>query len=389
MIGEARAEVRREAGYRRILGRYETGRPGPLVIVLGGSHGNEPAGVEASRRVLAALEQRRLPLSGRLLALAGNLPALAAGRRYLGRDLNRMWTEDELGRLGAEGLDLAAPEHREQRELFAIIEGAIAAEPGDFVLVDLHSTSAQGPPFSIISDTLQSREIALALPVPLLLGIEEEIQGSLLAYMEQRGRVALVVEGGQHQDPETPELLEAAVWLALVAAGSLEAREVPDLAGYRRRLSRATRRQPPVVEVTYRHGITPEDGFAMAPGFRNFQRVAAGQVLARDRRGEVAAPADGFLIMPLYQSLGDDGYFLGQRVLRFWLHLSTLLRRLKADRLLPHLPGVTRDPGQPERLRVDPGIARWLARQIFHLCGYRRLPPEGDRLVFVRRQEPR
>ena len=50
----------------------------------------------------------------------------------------------------------------------------------------------------------------------------------------------------------------------------------------------------------------------MEPGFANIQPVARGQLLARDRRGEIRAPEDCLVVMPLYQGLGDDGFFLGR-----------------------------------------------------------------------------
>jgi len=41
--------------YPRILGRHDSGRPGPTIVVFGGVHGNEPAGCEAMLRVLARI----------------------------------------------------------------------------------------------------------------------------------------------------------------------------------------------------------------------------------------------------------------------------------------------------------------------------------------------
>jgi hypothetical protein len=46
--------------------------------------------------------------------------------------------------------------------------------------------------------------------------------------------------------------------------------------------------------------------------------------------------------MPLYQALGDDGYFLVHPVWQFWLEVSARMRRLRVDRLLPLLPRVQR-----------------------------------------------
>ena len=75
----------------RILGVHDEGRDGPTLIFMGGIHGNEPAGVQAMRRVLKRLGQGGLEFQGKLHAVAGNLPALARGQRFVDRDLNRAW----------------------------------------------------------------------------------------------------------------------------------------------------------------------------------------------------------------------------------------------------------------------------------------------------------
>jgi len=127
-----------------------------------------------------------------------------------------------------------------------------------------------------------------------------------------------------------------------------------------------------VVEVRHRHAIMLEDGFQMEPGFRNFQPVRRGQVLARDRAGEITARETGHILLPLYQELGDDGFFLGREVKRFWLDLSALLRKLKVGHYIHLLPGVRRHPLNENFLIINTRIARILPLQIFHLLGFRR-----------------
>jgi succinylglutamate desuccinylase len=68
------------------------------------------------------------------------------------------------------------------------------------------------------------------------------------------------------------------------------------------------------VHVHHRHALWPDDGFRMEPGFANLQRIREGELLARDNHGEIRAPETGVLLMPLYQTLGDDGFFLGREV---------------------------------------------------------------------------
>jgi hypothetical protein len=98
------------------------------------------------------------------------------------------------------------------------------------VFLDLHSTSGPSTPFSCMPDVLRNRGIALAMPIPLVLGLEEVLEGSLLGYLCDMGHIGVAVEGGQHRDPATIDFHEAAIWIALVAAGALDIDGCPDLA---------------------------------------------------------------------------------------------------------------------------------------------------------------
>lgn len=369
---------------RRLLGRHDTGRPGPTVVVVGGLHGNEPAGVLALRRVLDRLAAEALPLRGELWALSGNLRALAEDRRYLERDLNRRWSSEELSRLVNTGPD--GPEDREQLELLELLAPLLLRAGPPVVFLDLHSTSGPATPFSCMADVLRNRGLALALPVPVVLGLEEVIDGSLLGYLCDMGHIGVAIEGGQHADPATVEVHETAVWIALVAAGALDAAALPDLAERRARLAALARGRPAVCEIRHRHAVRPEDEpFRMEPGFENFQPVHKGQLVARDARGPVLAPYDGLMMLPRYQGLGDDGFFVARAVSPLALGVSALLRRLRLDRAVPLLPGVRRDPAVADRYVADPRIARVRVVDVFHLFGYRHVRAQGERLLFSRR----
>ena len=141
------------------------------------------------------------------------------------------------------------------------------------------------------------------------------------------------------------------------------------------------------MEIFYRRGVTEGDGFKMEDGLYNFVIVDRGQRVATDRGGDVIAPDRGMVMLPNYQGQGDDGFFLGRRVRRVWLRLSTLFRHLRIGRLLHLLPGVHKHPDEPRALVVDPAIARWKTVQVFHLCGFRRWRDEGRFVIFRRRPE--
>ena len=304
----------------RVLGHIQGKRPGPTLIAMGGLHGNEPSGILALQRVLEALAPRAAHLSGDFIALSGNRGALVRNRRFLGRDLNRLWTSERINALRGIGQGTRPeggptdPEDVEQEEILLALDQALATARGDVFFLDLHTTSGPGEPFSTIADPASSRAFALNIPVPLILGLGEMLEGTLTGYLTDLGIPAVVFEGGQHGSPGSVVSSEAGVWLSLVGAGMIPQASFPEVARSWEHLRTLTRGLPPVLRMEYRHPLGPDDEFRMLPGFESFQVVECGQVVAQDRNGEVACPMAGRLLMPLYQSQGEDGFFLIREV---------------------------------------------------------------------------
>jgi len=114
--------------------------------------------------------------------------------------------------------------------------------------------------------------------------------------------------------------------------------------------------------------------------------VKRGQILAHDQRGRIAARETGMVLLPLYQKLGDDGFFLARRVKRFWLKLSALLRHCRISNYVHLLPGVRRQSRDDNSFIVNTRIARILPLQVFHLLGFRKRRWNGDVLTVSRRR---
>jgi len=117
--------------------------PGPTLIILGGIHGNEPAGVLAAERVWLRMQKRRAVLRGEVVLLRGNTRALAQRVRYLNADLNRQWTAENVRAAELERGTPEVSELLEQRELLMVIRKAINRARGEIYFVDLHTTSAR------------------------------------------------------------------------------------------------------------------------------------------------------------------------------------------------------------------------------------------------------
>ncbi len=373
----------------REIGRIVGDAPGPTLIAIAGIHGNEPAGVGAARRVLATLTRRQGRVMGELVALAGNLGAMHLGVRYRERDMNRVWTKGRIADLEARAkaggpLDV---EDEEQLELLGAIRAAIARARGPVYLIDLHTTSAHGLPFVLFGDTLRQRRFTSAFPLPLMIGLEEQLDGVLSAYWTTQGVITCGVEGGQHDDPGSIDNLEAVLLLGAESAGVFGPGLLTETATAYALLERRRGDLPRVMEVVSRRAITPADEFVMEPGFLNLARARAGQLLAHDRNGPIRAPKDGFVILPLYQGQGADGFFWGRELSPTRMRVSEVLRHMKLDRFLHLLPGIARDPAQPERLVVEERATQVYRLDMFHMLGYRRVRKESSRLTVERQSE--
>ncbi|PPK84660.1 succinylglutamate desuccinylase [Neolewinella xylanilytica] len=302
----------------RVIGHYIGEEPGPLVVAIGGIHGNEPAGVQALEQLFDLLkEEPRLnpgfTFRGELLALRGNLEALRVGRRYVDIDLNRIWKPY------VRGTDNTFPtvEARELDGMLAAIENALEdSSAQELVLIDLHTTTATGGIFAITGDDAPSLLLAAELGVPVIKGMLSGLQGTTLSYFRsgeydfEHPCRAITFEAGAHTDEESVDRALAATVNLLRSVGCVREEDVST--HHEETLRRAAVPVPTLLELTYVHHIDPDDraGFTMRPGYRNFQSVEEGTIIAEDANGPIAAPCSGYILMPLYQDQGDEGFFI-------------------------------------------------------------------------------
>lgn len=305
----------------RIIGRH-TGKRGPLLIVLGGIHGNEPAGVRALESMFKMLsaEPETNPdfhFYGRLLGLRGNVRAMKAGKRFIVKDLNRQWTLENIARIRSAPLAELDAEDLELLELLTVIEAEIADyQPEKIVLLDFHTTTAFGGIFSIATDDPESIRIAVELHAPVVKGLLKSIRGTSLHYFcndnFEADTVAVCFESGQHNEKLSVNRAIAALTNCMRSIGCVRAEDVENR--HDSLLIEYSRGLPKVTELIEIHAIQSYDHFRMEPGYKNFQAIKKGELLAVDKEGEIHAAEDGLILMPLYQKQGDDGFFLIRQV---------------------------------------------------------------------------
>ncbi len=341
--------------YKRVLAKHVGSERGPMLVCVGGMHGNETAGAEAIELMGKMLDVEpitnpQFAFSGLFLGIAGNLQALREGVRYIERDLNRQWHDEQVERiLRSRRKDL----HAEEREIFDIIKTirreVRSYKPTHIIVLDLHTTTAYGGIFTIASDDFRSIRIGVELHVPVITGMLKGIQGTSLHYFNKNklgaDTTCIVFESGQHNEQLSVNRAIAGITNVMSIIGCINAEDVENQ--HEQLLIEYARQLPMVAEHVITHSIKPGDQFVMQPGYKNFQPIERGEILAYDRHGAIQAPIDGLILMPLYQKQGDDGFFIVREVLAHGEPLHLLQDhpqqgRPKPENNSPTVRGVTR-----------------------------------------------
>lgn len=177
--------------------RFESGKPGPHVLVNALTHGNEICGMVAATHLL---DTGVRPKIGTLTVSFANMEAYNAfdiddpyENRQLVHNLNRIWSPEWLD--GSE----QSPELRRARELRPVLDAA------DYVL-DIHSTRAPVQPFWVYPEMDRNTALAAAVGAPAvqLVMPAGRFPGTGVLNYGRHGDPAsdsggaLVVECGQH-----------------------------------------------------------------------------------------------------------------------------------------------------------------------------------------------
>ncbi|MAD98588.1 MAG: hypothetical protein CMB99_14795 [Flavobacteriaceae bacterium] len=365
----------------RVLGSINGSEKTPTIIAFGGIHGNEYAGIAAIKRVFERIENESIPFQGNFYGVTGNVQALTEKVRFVNKDLNRVWNNETLLENKSNPQDI---EDFEQIEVYNTIKDILQSNEGPFYFLDIHTTSCHTDPFITISDSINNREFSSNFKVPIVLGIEEFLEGPLLTYINEFGHVALGFEAGQHDDPVSIDNAEAFLWSALLAANCVDKNAFDGTENLQGSFT-CKRKMKCFYEIKYKYTIKEDEEFSIIGYYENFQRIRKNEKIAFSNKKVVRANQSGKIFMPLYQKKGDDGFFIVSRISSFWLLLSKFVRSFKMHALLQIFPGVRASKDVDYALVVNPRTARFLATKIFHLFGYRKKIFREDKWYFIRR----
>ncbi|MBK8768235.1 MAG: succinylglutamate desuccinylase/aspartoacylase family protein [Burkholderiaceae bacterium] len=280
--------------------RFESGRPGPHVLVNALTHGNEFCGMVAATHLL---DNGVRPQVGTLTVSFANVAAYESfdpGQPFQSRQLvhnfNRIWSTLWLD--GGED----SPELRRARVMRPVVAAA------DHIL-DIHSTAQDVQPFWVYPNFERNAQVALAIGRPAVHLVMPQGLGSGAPIIEygqhgtaQSTGVGVVAECGQHFKRATSDLAVEVAYDFLAHFGLIAPRPRAADAPAARRFELI---QACVVK-------TPE--FRFARPVVGFEAFARGELIATDGDEEIRSPCDGCtILMPTRSAVvGREGVYLSR-----------------------------------------------------------------------------
>lgn len=293
----------------RIIGKYSSGNKGPLLFITAAVHGNEPSGVEALKRVFTALENTKPKINGCIVGVLGNKLALEKNVRYIDEDLNRTWTEDNISQHKKE-----TSEQRETLEIIEVLEQFPEAKFSKRYFMDCHTTSSDSLPYVSVQLVNDNNKWAQNFPTYIVQGFSDIVYGAIDHYLSRIGLTGFTFEAGQHTNKNSTENHEGMMWLALKEACDLDLTQIPQYPLCVEKFSVKNAPDQKTFRIIYRHGLEENDTFKMKSGFKNFQKIYKGDLIALQNGKKIKSQWDARIFMPLYQSQGNDGFFVIEEV---------------------------------------------------------------------------
>lgn len=265
---------------------YTAKEEGPHVLIIGGTHGNEPSGVKAIIKIHQyMMEDPKFHTRGKVTFLLANPAAYLEDKRYIEFDLNRSFTETLADNF----------EGRRAQDIRTYFDGTT---PIDRVL-DLHSVSRDNSQILVYSVRQpHSQELGQAISgISTHLAFHSEhIPGLLIGECYRHGgATCLVVECGNHTDPHAESVAHYHTYRFLQYYGLVQPH--PEWDAEKQFLQTAD-------DITYYEticSIKPE-GNSHFDFTRDDLETGTffeeGYVYAKNDKHEYKAPKDCYIVMP-------------------------------------------------------------------------------------------
>jgi len=269
---------------------------GPRVVIFAGVHGDEVSGIHAIEKVFFDLfVGRPTLLRGTLTLVRANELALAAERRYLKHNLNRLFREDY-----PPSIDRDSYEFQRAQELKAILEKC------DYFF-DLHSAPFAQAPFIVAERHVLGLFAKLGIP-RIMTGWSNfsagAIGGDAENYANAHGAKSATLESGSHFDKRSNDVAYRSV---IAFLSLLEMIPGPD----------AQAAGPLEIADVYSVVIKEADDFHYCGAIDNFRALAKGEPFAFQKGHPLTVQEDSYLLIPMRPEetkVGEEVCYLGRAV---------------------------------------------------------------------------
>ena len=268
---------------------------GPAILVFGAIHGNETCGTQAIHKIMSHIESGSITLQKGSVTFVpvANPLAYACNKRYVKENLNRIFKPTR---------NPSSDEAHFANILCPLIDACD-------VFLDIHSITAEGQPFLYLDfPTPRNRAWSKVMPVrQAIVGWPELYRRMGLShtarttpdYAASKGKDALLIECGQHQDKNSPKIAYDAI--------------LSTLHHYKLVKDRPKKRQMTSIVMSagfFRQSATERH----ARKWQHLDRVKKGQALITRGNGSIIpAPHDGVVIMPKANAAtGEDWLYFGK-----------------------------------------------------------------------------
>ena len=289
--------------YDRIIGNYHSNNEKTMIFTAA-IHGNENSGVIALKRFFKDIKMLDLKIEGTVIGIIGNINALTKNVRFIDVDMNRIWDQKEKP-------TKPNSEEKEVIILKSLLNNVINLKnKKNIFIVDLHNTSSSNGVFTIVNNKKET-QLASSLKIPVINNLLKKVKGSFAAYYHSKNINTIVFEGGAIGDPAAINNHEAGIWKMLEKKGFIRSESIPEKISLNaNKMSEFAKKIKGTYAVKYIHKIKQDDEFLMNPNMLNFQKIKKGETIGHDIRGNVQSPNSGYLLMPLYQSKGKEGFYI-------------------------------------------------------------------------------
>lgn len=266
----------------------DSGIPGPVLTIIGGTHGDEICWVQAIDQIRDILQLKRW----KLYLIYGNIEAIEQNTRQIDLNLNRMYRDDST----FSEWEKETVEYKRSREIIPYLDESIAC-------LDLHSSPSIGSPVFIICEE-NCREVVRDFPFDTrCYGFTEMEPGGTDGYMNSRGKIGICVECGNHNAPDAKNkaLISIEKFLSSFDMIDCEKSEISQI---------------PQQVYTARYAYkTITDSFRVVQVFADFEDVSAWQLIGYDGETPISVETDGKILFARDRDqIGVEGFVLITRL---------------------------------------------------------------------------